>query len=202
MTVALVSGFLLGLSFILVIGAQNAFVIRQGIRGEHILPVCVACALSDAALIAIGVAGFGAFVATYPVFEEVMRLGGAVFLFAYGAKSMLKSIEGNHYDATDTPIEVGLWPTLVTVLALTWLNPHVYLDTVVLLGTISTTYGANAFAFGVGACLASLVFFFALGYGAALLRPVFANTVAWRILDFLIAVVMWAIAFQLINQSI
>ncbi len=198
MTAALASGFVLGLSLILVIGAQNAFVIRQGIRGEHVLPVCAAFAVSDAILIAVGVAGFGAIVTAYPDFEELMRIGGAVFLFLYGARAMWKSIGGKNYDASSTPIESRLWPTLVTGLALTWLNPHVYLDTVVLLGTLSTTYDSNATAFGVGACLASIFFFFLLGYGAKLMKPMFSSSRAWRILDFLIATVMWTIAVGLV----
>ncbi len=198
MTAAFAAGFALGLSLILAIGAQNAFVLRQGLRGAHVFAVCLTCALSDAILIAVGVAGFAAISEALPGIAPVMRWGGAAFLIVYGAlafKSALGPAEALK------PAEAGagsLAKALATCLALTWLNPHVYLDTVVLLGSVSTQYDGQQLAFGVGAVTASFVFFFSLGYGARLLRPVFARPRAWRVLDVIVGLIMWAIAAKLI----
>ncbi|GGH30448.1 L-lysine exporter family protein LysE/ArgO [Cribrihabitans marinus] len=197
MTASLVPGFALGFSLILAIGAQNAFVLRQGLRGEHLLPVCLTCALSDAVLIAAGVAGFGALAAAVPWFEPAMRYGGAVFLVWYGARSLLQARRGGAALTVGGAAAGRLAPTLATVLAFTWLNPHVYLDTVVLIGSISAQY-PDRLAFGAGAVLASFVFFFGLGYGARLLAPVFARPRAWQVLDAGIGLVMWAIALKLL----
>ena len=186
------SGFGLGLSLILAIGAQNAFVLRQGLLGRHVAAVVAACALSDAALIAAGVAGLGALVAAAPGMLVAFRWGGAAFLGAYGARALLSAWRGG--GALRAAGEgAGLGRTLATCLALTWLNPHVYLDTVILLGGIATQ-SAKPWVFGAGAMTASLAFFAALGYGAARLRPVFARPGAWRVLDAAIGLVMWAIA--------
>ena len=190
------SGFSLGLSLILAIGAQNAFVLRQGLRGEHVLAVALTCALSDAILIAAGVAGFGALVEAAPWIVPVFRWGGALFLLVYGAMAALRAIRGGEaLEAGSGTTSLGA--ALATCLALTWLNPHVYLDTLVLLGSISTQ-AAVPLAFGAGAMVSSFVFFFGLAYGAALLRPVFARPSAWRVLDAIIALVMWVIAAKLI----
>ena len=190
------AGFALGFSLILAIGAQNAFVLKHGLMRAHVFWICLTCAVSDAVLIAAGVAGFGALVALVPGLEWGMRLFGAAFLFWYGAKAALAAWRGGaELQATG---QIGsLRAALLTCLALTWLNPHVYLDTVVLLGSVSAQYD-NKLAFGAGAVTASFVFFFALGYGARLLAPLFARPVAWRILDGGIAVVMWAIAVSLL----
>ena len=189
------SGFSLGLSLILAIGAQNAFVLRQGLRGEHVLAVALTCALSDAILIAAGVAGFGALVEAAPWIVPVFRWGGALFLLVYGAMAALRAIRGGEaLEAGSGTTSLGA--ALGTCLALTWLNPHVYLDTLVLLGSISTQ-AAVPLAFGAGAMVSSFVFFFGLAYGAALLRPVFARPSAWRVLDAIIALVMWVIAAKL-----
>jgi L-lysine exporter family protein LysE/ArgO len=194
MTTAFLAGFLLGLSLILAIGAQNAFVLRQGLRREHVFAVALTCALSDAVLIAGGVAGFGALVKAAPWLAPVMRFGGAVFLLFYGLKSLWAA--WRHPGALDPAADQGksLGRTLMMCLAFTWLNPHVYLDTVVLLGSISAGYGAVRIWFGAGAASASLLFFFALAYGARLLRPLFARPSAWRVLDVLIGVTMLALA--------
>jgi L-lysine exporter family protein LysE/ArgO len=196
--IALISGFLLGLSLILAIGAQNAFVLRQGLRGEHVFAVCAVCAISDAILIAGGVAGFGAMVAVVPWLAPIMRFGGAAFLLFYGLRS-LWSAWYNH-GALDPADNVGksLGTTLMTCLAFTWLNPHVYLDTVVLLGSVSTQYVDRRMAFAVGAMSASLMFFFALGYGAGLLRPLFADPRSWQILDVFIGLTMAGLAVKLV----
>lgn len=191
------AGFSLGFSLILAIGAQNAFVLRQGLRREHVFWVCLTCALSDAALITAGVAGSGALATQLPWFAPVMRIGGAVFLLWYGMRSLLSAWRGGaHLDAAETN-STSLAATLGVVLALTWLNPHVYLDTVVLLGSISAQYDSRV-AFGAGAVTSSFVFFFSLGYGAGYLAPVFARPRAWQILDLGIGLVMWAIAASLV----
>ena len=195
---ALVAGFGLGLSLIVAIGAQNAFVLRQGLKRTHVFAVCLACALSDALLIAGGVAGFGALAEAVPWFETVMRYGGAAFLLWYGWKSAASAWRGGGALEAAADAPQALRPVVLTVLALTWLNPHVYLDTVVLIGSISAQYDSRL-AFGTGACVASFVWFFCLGYGARLLRPVFQSARAWRILDAGIAAVMWAIAARLLT---
>ncbi len=195
---AAIAGFGLGLSLILAIGAQNAFVLRQGLRGAHVFAVCLTCALSDAMLIVIGVAGFGAVNQALPGLAPVMRWGGVAFLLVYGALSFRAALGPA---AALEPAEGGagsLRRALLTCLALTWLNPHVYLDTVVLLGSVSTQYQGRGLAFATGAVTASFVFFFALGYGARFLRPLFARPAAWRVLEVLVGVTMWAIAVRLV----
>lgn len=198
MTHAFLPGFLLSLSLILAIGAQNAFVLRQGLRQEHVFAVCLVCAVSDALLIAAGIAGFGLASNALPWLEPVLRYGGALFLFVYAARS-LRSALRNHGSLTPSSRQAaGLGATLAACLAFTWLNPHVYLDTVVLLGSISSQYEGQKTAFALGAMTASFLFFFTLGFGARLLRPVFASQTAWRVLDALVGVTMLAIALKLI----
>lgn len=193
------TGMVMSLSLIVAIGAQNAFVLRQGLRGEHVLAVCLACAISDAILIIVGVTSFRTVSEWLPWFEPVMRYGGAAFLIWYGAKSLRSALRSNAALAADAALaKTDLFRTLVACLALTWLNPHVYLDTVVLLGTISTQFTSSQGSFAVGAILGSFVFFFALGHGAIRLRPVFERPAAWRMLETLIALVMWGIAFKLL----
>jgi len=200
---AAVTGFFTSISLILAIGAQNAFVLRQGLLHTHIFTVCLFCALSDALLIAAGVAGFGYIVDLAPWLPTAMALGGAGFLIIYGATRIYAAwlgtyamqIEGN---------SAGLWPTIGVVAALTWLNPHVYLDTLGLIGAVSTRYVDNSekLVFGAAAVTASFVFFFSLGYGARLLTPYMQSTHTWRILDFIIGVVMFAIAAGLLRPLI
>lgn len=190
------AGFALGFSLILAIGAQNAFVLRQGLRRLHVLPVVLVCAISDAVLIAAGVAGFGALTEAVPGLEWAMRIFGAAFLFWYGARTLWSAWKGG------MSLEAGkeaqsLKNAVLTCLALTWLNPHVYLDTVVLLGAVSAQYD-DRLAFAIGAMTASFVFFFSLGFGARALAPVFARPRAWRALDLVIGLTMWAIAIKLL----
>jgi len=192
-----IPGFALSLTLIVAIGAQNAFVLRQGLRREHVFWVCLTCGVSDALLITAGVAGFGALAQAVPWFETVMRYGGAAFLIVYGAMNARSAWRGGSALAAEGRAPASLRKTLLTLLALTFLNPHVYLDTLVLLGSISAQYD-DRLAFGSGAVLASLTFFFALGYGARLLEPVFAKPLSWQILDAVIALVMWAIAASLL----
>lgn len=190
-------GFFLSLSLILAIGAQNAFVLRQGLRRLHVFWVCLTCAACDAILIAAGIAGFGALAQAVPWFEPLMRYGGAAFLIWYGWQNARSAWKGGAVLDVAGENTQSLRAAILTVLALTWLNPHVYLDTVVLIGSISSQY-PDRMAFGVGAVLASFTFFFSLGYGARLLAPLFANPRAWQVLDGIIALTMWAIAFKLL----
>ncbi|MDK3074921.1 LysE/ArgO family amino acid transporter [Sedimentitalea sp. JM2-8] len=197
MTSSFLPGFFLGLSLILAIGAQNAFVLRQGLRREHVFWVSLTCALSDAVLIGAGVAGFGALAARQPGFELAMRFGGAAFLFGYGLLSFRRAWRGGSALQAAATAGSRLSTALLTVLAFTWLNPHVYLDTVVLIGSVSAQYD-DRLGFALGAMTASFVFFFGLGYGARLLAPLFARPRAWQILDALIGAVMWMIAVKLV----
>ncbi|MFC4352914.1 LysE/ArgO family amino acid transporter [Fodinicurvata halophila] len=198
MTTALLPGFLLGFSLILAIGSQNAFVLRQGLRGEHLLAVCLVCAFSDAVLISAGVAGFGEITRRLPGLETLLRYAGAAFLLVYGARAFRSAWRGKEALDPAQSAPPGLAATLGVCLALTWLNPHVYLDTVVLLGSVSTQYPGEQGLFALGAIAASFVFFFSLGYGARLLRPLFARPAAWQWLEAAVGVIMWAIALQLI----
>jgi L-lysine exporter family protein LysE/ArgO len=195
---AALSGFYLGFSLILAIGAQNAFVLRQGLRREHVLPVVLTCALSDAVLIALGVSSFAVIADALPWVAPGLRLGGAAFLIWYGARSFLAMWRGGAALRAGETGAGSLRAALLTCLALTWLNPHVYLDTVILIGTIASQYGDSTRWFGAGAVAASFAFFFSLGYGARLLAPVFARPRAWQVLDGVIGLVMWSIAAKLL----
>lgn len=189
-----ITGFLTGFSLILAIGAQNAFVLRQGLRREHVGWVVAICAVSDAVLIAAGVAGFGLATAALPWIVTAMRWLGVAFLLTYGALRFKAALAGGE---ALRPAEGGTVPlarVAATAALLTWANPHVYLDTMVLLGSISTQHAPLEWAFGSGAMLASLVFFASLGFGARLLAPVFANARAWVVLEVLVGLTMWAIA--------
>ena len=193
---AVLFGFATSLSLIVAIGAQNAFVLRQGIRNEHVLPVVMLCALSDFALIMAGVAGVGALVTAHPQLLTVARYGGAAFLFGYGLLAARRAIR----PTTLTPSDAGparLTSVLLTCLALTFLNPHVYLDTVVLLGTLAAQQGEARWRFGAGAAAASLVWFFCLGFGARRLTGAFAKPGTWRVLDWLIALTMIGLGVSL-----
>ncbi len=189
----------MGLSLIVAIGSQNAFLLRQGLRNEHVFAVSLTCALSDAILIALGVAGFGTIIGMAPWLDPVMRYGGAAFLIFYGAANMRSALRSSETLASGNSVEKqSLKAAVLTCFALTWLNPHVYLDTVMLLGSISTQFSGFEFMFAAGAILASFLFFFSLGYGAKWLRPLFAKPSAWRILEAIIAFVMWGIAARLL----
>ncbi|WP_375228449.1 LysE/ArgO family amino acid transporter [Roseobacter sp. S98] len=191
-------GYFLSLSLIVAIGAQNAFVLRQGLRRSHVFWVCLTCGVSDALLITAGVAGFGTLATRVPWFEPLMRFGGAAFLIWYGWRNAVSAWRGGQtLDTGPGQTVQPLGRTLFTLLALTWLNPHVYLDTVVLLGSISAQYD-DRLLFGAGAVVGSISFFFALGYGARMLAPLFARPRSWQVLDGLIAATMWAIAAGLL----
>jgi L-lysine exporter family protein LysE/ArgO len=197
MTAPLLAGFLLGFSLILPICAQNAFVLRAGLRGEHVWAVCLACALSDAVLILAGVSGFSRISALVPWAETGLRYFGAAFLLIYGARSFMAAVRPGAMRPSEAA-PVGLVRMVLTCLAFTWLNPHVYLDTVVLIGSISTQFTDGNGLFAAGATLASFTFFFSLGYGARLLKPLFARPVTWRVLDIAIGLIMWVTATGLL----
>ena len=199
------SGLGFGLSLIVAIGAQNAFVLRQGLRREHVGVVAAICAVSDLALIAAGVGGLGALLQRAPQVVEVVRWLGAAVVLAYGAMSAWRALRGSERltasDAGRDGVATAgrrLRPVVLTALALTWLNPHVYLDTLVLLGSIAATHGDARWWFGAGAMLASILWFFGLGYGARLLAPALAKPGAWRVLDGVIALIMVAVAVSLV----
>ena len=191
-------GFAASLALIVAIGAQNAFVLRQGLQRAHVLPVVLVCALSDMLLITLGVAGLGRWVQDQPTLLALTRYGGAAFLIAYGLLAARRAFTP-HALAVQGPAVMDLRAALAACLAFTYLNPHCWLDTMVLLGSIASQQpdGART-AFGAGAVTASALWFFALGYGARLLAPLFSRPAAWRALDAAIAAVMWAIAAGLI----
>ncbi len=192
---AALTGFLTSFALILAIGAQNAFVLKQGLQRAHVFWVALACALSDAILITAGVAGFGVIVLAAPALPRLMALAGGAFLVFYGLLKFRDAANGNSQQtAAEAPR--ALLPTLLTTLALTWLNPHVYLDTLGLIGAISTRFEGIAArsAFAAGAVTASFVFFFALAYGARFLAPLLKTPRTWQILDILIGLLMLYLA--------
>ncbi|WP_280339924.1 LysE/ArgO family amino acid transporter [Nocardia neocaledoniensis] len=196
---AALSGLGFGLSLIVAIGAQNAFVLRQGIRGQHVLPVIAVCAVSDIVLIAAGVAGFGTIVEAMPALLTVARYAGAAFLLGYAVLAVRRALSSSTLIAEAAGASVAVGATVLTCLALTWLNPHVYVDTVMLLGSFASTYaGPERWFLAAGAMVASVLWFVGLGYGARKLAPLFARPLAWRVLDSLIAAVMLTLAVGLL----
>ena len=218
---SLIAGFGVGLSLIVAIGAQNLFVLRQGVRREHVIAVATICAVSDAVLIAAGVSGIGFALQALPWLETVTRWLGAAFLIGYGLLAARRAWRpsGQALRTSDapTPAHVGtgqpdpgstggtatrtrtrLIPVLLTCLALTWLNPHVYLDTVFLLGTVASTHGDLRWVFAAGAMIGSVLWFYGLGFGARYLSRWLSTPRAWRILDAIIAAVMIAIGISLV----
>jgi len=194
---AALSGFLLGASLIIAIGAQNAFILRQGLLRQHVFILCLICAASDAMLIALGVGGLGTLISKAPGLITAVTIGGVLFLGTYAWIAFRRAL---HPEAMKAANAGGgsLKAAVAACLAFTFLNPHVYLDTVVLLGSLSARFeGAGRIAYGGGAALASFVWFFGLGYGARLLEPVFARPAAWRVLDIIIGVVMAGLAISL-----
>ena len=193
-----ISGLLLGGSLIIAIGAQNAFILRQGLLRQHVFILCLICALSDAALIGLGVAGLGAIISGSDILIAVVTLGGAVFLAVYAFLALKRAISPSGLEAAKNG-SGSLKAAVLTVLAFTFLNPHVYLDTVLLVGGLSARYeGSARLAFAIGAMSASFIWFFGLGYGARVLEPLFLKPSAWRVLDGLIAAVMAALSVSLL----
>ena len=197
MTSPLLLGFLASLTLIAAIGAQNAFVLRQGIRREHVVPVVALCTVSDMVLIAAGIAGIGALVAAHPAAIDVATYGGAAFLLGYGLLAARRALRPSALVPADAaPARLGA--VLLTCAAMTFLNPHVYLDTVVLLGALANEQRDGRWLFGIGAVAASAVWFVTLGWGARRLAGVFATPRTWRILDGIIAATMVALAASLL----
>lgn len=195
----LIQGFGLGAGLIIAIGAQNAFVLRQGLMRSHVFITALICALCDATLITLGIAGMGTLIARSPSLTTVARWGGAAFLLFYGARAFWSALRPGKLDANATGHATTVRGTVLTVLAFSLLNPHVYLDTVVLVGSIGARYPSEQrVMFGMGAVLASWTWFFGLAYGAAWLAPLFQRRAAWRVLDVLIGCVMWTIAASLV----
>ena len=197
---AFLNGFLLGASLIIAIGAQNAFILRQGLLKSHVFLLSLICALSDAVLIAAGVAGLGTLVSSQPTLLKFVTIGGVLFLATYAIKAFFRAANPQAMaDGQGGSLPLG--KAVAACLAFTFLNPHVYLDTVVLVGGLSAQYpSAERLAFALGAMSASFVWFFSLGYGARLLLPLFQKPRSWQVLDVIIGVVMAALALSLLNS--
>jgi L-lysine exporter family protein LysE/ArgO len=195
---AALAGLGFGLSLIVAIGAQNAFVLRQGLRKEHVFVIVAICAVSDALLIALGVAGLGAIIQQLEWLLLLIELVGGLFLCTYGVMAAKRAWKPEVLTTDTGGKAVSLKVAAGTALALTYLNPHVYLDTVLLLGSIAGTYEANRWWFAAGAMLGSVIWFSTLGFGARLLDPVFKKPSAWRVLDAVIALVMFTLGMSLL----
>ena len=190
-------GFLVTMSLTVAIGAQNAFVLKQGLKQQHILWICLVCALSDTILIMAGVFGFSQLNVQQQEWVETIKYVGAAFLFLYGAQHFYRALYVQQQMEEGQSQEAPIMKILMMCLAFTWLNPHAYLDTM-LIGAISVNFGDFKYVFALGAVLASWMFFFCLGYGARLLKPWFQNYRAWKVLDVMIAITMWGIAYSLV----
>ncbi|MFG0587631.1 LysE/ArgO family amino acid transporter [Acinetobacter sp. YQ_14] len=195
---AFVYGLGIGFSLILAIGAQNAFVLKQGLKQQYVFWVCFICALSDSILIYFGVTGFSKVIANFPLLLTVSKYFGAAFLFFYGLRNFYSAIK-NSSSLNPSDIEKDSLLKIIGIcLAFTWLNPHVYLDAIILIGSISVQFSDQLYQFAAGTILASWIFFFSVGYGAKMLLPLFKRATSWKILDVLIGITMWAIATMLI----
>ena len=202
MLTPLLVGFGTGLSLIAAIGAQNAFVLQQGIRRQFVLPVVLICALADALLEFAGVAGIGFVIERAPLVIEIVRWGGVVFLLWYAWGAVRRAIRPVGMVAAEGS-QVSLRTTVLACLAITWLNPHVYLDTMVLMGSIGNAQGdPERWWFALGGAIASLAWFALIGYGARALTRFFASPRAWQVLDWLVAVVMVVIAARLVFDGV
>jgi len=197
------TGFFLGFSLIVAIGAQNSFVLRQGILGQHVFYVALFCALSDALLICIGVVGISFFLNNFISQNSNILFGlSAVWLSGYGFLRLRSALKSNETIEIEASMLKDLLPTILVAAVLTFLNPHVYLDTMILIGSISQQFsGFHKVTFTIGAILASFIFFFSLAYGAKILTPLMQRQYAWRTLDCLIALIMFTIAFQLTYEG-
>jgi L-lysine exporter family protein LysE/ArgO len=197
------AGLALSAGLIIAIGAQNAHVLRQGLKREYVCLVATLCSTTDILLISLGVLGFGTLIGSFPFFTKIAAWAGVVFLLIYGFLSFRsarqkRSMRIDESHDRNQPAQT-LKSVVVFTLAVSLLNPHVYLDTVVLIGGIAAQYPASQrIFFALGAGTASVTWFFGLAYGARLLAPLFRNPIAWRILDFIIGLIMWGIAFSLI----
>lgn len=201
MMIPFVQGFGIGGGLIVAIGAQNAFVLSQGVRGRYHIPIALVCIVCDAIFISLGVAGVGATVAASPSLAKWVTLGGALFLLVYGWGALRSAVKGGSLEANETDLK-SVKTAIMMTLAVTLLNPHFYLDTVILLGGISSQfYGDQRLVFGVGAVTASTLWFISLTVGGRLLAPLFKKELSWRILDTVVCLTMWSIAASLIRVS-
>ncbi|MFC0035750.1 LysE/ArgO family amino acid transporter [Cardiobacterium valvarum] len=200
----IIQGFLVSGGLIIAIGAQNAFVLKQGLRCWHVLPIVLTCFFCDFLLISVGVFGLGALISQSRTASVALAFVGALFLFVYGAQAWRSAWRGGEALVVDSDgTQGGVWQAVLLTLAITLLNPHVYLDTVVIIGGIAGTLSPLARGlFLLGAVSASALWFFALGYGARLLIPLFRRPVTWRLLDVVIGLVMWGIAYGLVSYGI
>jgi len=194
--IALIPGFLTGLSLIIAIGAQNAFVIKQGLLRQHVLLIVLICATSDAVLIFLGTGGLGALVQSNQELLEIVRWFGVAYLTWFGIKSVRSAFSKQSLSASESPT-VSALKVATTALALTWLNPHVYLDTVILLGSVANQFEADRWYFAIGASVASVLWFTTIGFGARAASKYMSRPIFWKILDSLIAIVMFSIAITL-----
>ena len=193
------SGFAIAMGLIAAIGAQNAHVLRQGIAGRQIAVTVFVCILCDTVFMVLGVYGMSVIIKLWPPFEWVTRVGGALFLFGFGVMCFRSALKNQALGIEGRVVE-SFWPAFWTILGVTLLNPHVYLDTLVFIGGLGAQYGPDdQFSFAVGAVAASWVWFLALGYGATLLSPTFENPKAWKILDIGIGLLMWSIALTILR---
>jgi len=184
---------------IIAIGAQNAFVLNHGVRKNHYIIIPLICSICDALLIALGVTGMGTIIASSNTLSLIAGTGGAGFLFIYGINSFRSAIKGGSL-STDTKVALSLKATILTTLAVTLLNPHVYLDTVILLGSISSQFKQPGHIFfGAGAVTASFIWFFSLSLGGKMLAPLFTKELSWRVLDTLVGITMWSIALSVLK---
>ena len=200
---AFLTGFILSLSLILAIGAQNSFVLRQGLMGSHVFTVALFCSLSDALLIFIGVAGISIFFNNYiNLVSDWLFIISAVWLLGYGLLRIKDAIKGNSVLTVEGTLDGGITSILSFLVVITFANPHVYLDTIVLIGSISQQFPGNTkLAYAIGASLASFIFFFSLAYGAKFLSPIMQKPIAWRILDSFIAFVMFSLAIKMAHSG-
>ncbi|WP_328647734.1 LysE family transporter [Amycolatopsis sp. NBC_00348] len=200
MLALLLAGFGTGLSLIVAIGSQNAFLLQQGLRGGTVAPLVAICAVSDLVLIALGVSGIGVVLGRWPTAIGVIAVGGGLFLLGYGALAARRAFRPSVLSVGDgrTPLRKAV----LACLGFTWLNPHVYLDTVLLLGSVAVAHGDGRWLFGLGACVASAVWFSALGFGARRLAGVFARPAAWRVMDVLIAVTMAGLGVSMVLSRV
>ncbi|MCK8046499.1 LysE/ArgO family amino acid transporter [Shewanella sp. 1CM18E] len=203
MQTAFIQGMGIGGSLIMAVGAQNAFVLKQGLKRSHSLPIAAICSFIDAVMITAGVAGLGHLILAFPLIKDLASFGGAIFLLFYGYSALKSSFNDNRLDSDDAQVADSLQKAVLTTLAISLLNPHLYLDTVVLLGSISVQFeGTEKQWFGAGAVLASFVWFFSLSLGAKYLSPIFKKPKAWCYLDRFICITMWSIAAALMYPYI
>ena len=194
MELAFISGFLISISLILALGPQNVFVMRQGLLRSHVFAACLICSISDALLIAAGVLGVGLFISEIEELTIWMSVGASLFLIFYGCLRIRSALDPKGMEVSKGESQ-DLWPTILAGLAFTYLNPHVYVDTLLLIGGASSSYvGDEKLMFGIGAATASFVFFFSLGYGAQRLSPIMNNPESWKIIDIFVAGVMFTVA--------